>query len=281
MDQIKDIVMPSLSWIEITRLHLHPRMDERNDALNAELRAMQSEHNAKGMYGSGAFLSTVSNLAAGEIKVRVRIATATAIRAIREVGAKSGEDLNHSIAEEVRIHAHEALNAVTQVAGPFISHFDGVLAGYFATEVGKARQRAIELEAGEIAMFTRRREADASRRDTNSRDVVLNITGPVGSIQTGDGASANVVQHLAAEDREMVVHALQSVREFIERSQEKRPDLVEVVNDAEHEVRKDRPNAVKLKSLLIGIATYIQGLASAQGAYQAITNVLDALRIGF
>ena len=59
--------MPTPTWIDIARKPLHPRLAERNDTLQWELRTRQAAHARRGLLGSGVVLSAISNLAAVEM----------------------------------------------------------------------------------------------------------------------------------------------------------------------------------------------------------------------
>jgi hypothetical protein len=57
----------------------------------------------------------------------------------------------------------------------------------------------------------------------------------------------------------------------------KRAELKQVVSEALLEAKASNPNSTKLGGALIAIATTVQGIASGQGAYQALRDMLIIL----
>ena len=96
-------------------------------------------------------------------------------------------------------------------------------------------------------------------------------------------AEANIVQNLGQDDRSAIEQALALARDAIasaeEIAEEKRHELVEIVDEATNELGRENPNSTKLQSLLATVASTIQTLASAQPAYQALKGALIPLGI--
>jgi hypothetical protein len=266
------------TWVEITRKLVHPRLAERNDTFRHELNAHTRMCSAKGLLGSGAYVSGLAQLASNELKIRISMVRATVLRVIQQMVSRPDENLEGEIMGEIKIHAQEARDAIHGEVNEYKRHFDSELTVIVQTEIDKALQRAIDLQTGEVALFVSSYR-EAATRQPESRAVTMNIHGPVGAIQTGDGASANVVQHFGAEEREIVGHALRAVEDYLGSSGVEKPEVKEVVEDARRELVNDKPNVTKLKGFLVGLATSVQTLASAQGAYQAIVAALAVLGI--
>ena len=111
----------------------------------------------------------------------------------------------------------------------------------------------------------------------------LHFHGPVGAVQTGSHARADVLQNISAEDRGALTHALTALREAIENAQElqdgQRMELIEVAAECEQMSLTGIGNNTKLRGMLNVLATTIQTIGSAQPAYAALKLAVAPLGI--
>ena len=106
--------------------------------------------------------------------------------------------------------------------------------------------------------------------------------GTVGTVQTGAGATANVVQNLAAEDKQALLRALDQIKDAISSSQAllaQREELIEIAEECITLMQAPQPNDSKLRAMFDVLATSVQAVASAQPAYQALKAALLPLGI--
>jgi len=126
----------------------------------------------------------------------------------------------------------------------------------------------------EINLYVDALEAAERARSPNNAQTVFNISGNIGAVQTGTGAVANVTQHLSGEDKDSLLRALRQVADEIGRAHdanaETRREVEELVVETTTELNKPSPSTIKVKALLLGVATTIQTLGSMQQAYQAV-----------
>lgn len=109
--------------------------------------------------------------------------------------------------------------------------------------------------------------------------------GNVGAFQTGAGATANVVQYISTENRESLTAALDFVKATLAKAQDltekDKGELIELADDAIAEVGKETPNTRRLFAGLQGLAATLQGIASAQPAWEALRAAAAAIGLNF
>ena len=101
-----------------------------------------------------------------------------------------------------------------------------------------------------------------------------NFYGNIGSFQTGPNSVANVVQNLAATDRDALDAALRQVAEALTAAtslpDKQRTELTEIAVECQTLMESPSPNNTKLLTMFNVLATAVQSIASAQPAYQAL-----------
>lgn len=102
----------------------------------------------------------------------------------------------------------------------------------------------------------------------------INIYQSFGIVQTGTGSSASLSISLGSEEISEIKKALEAVKQTIEKStslaSDERNQIFELVSDIETEIHRDRPNKLKIRGALQGIAMTIQTIAAAPEAYQLL-----------
>ena len=107
-----------------------------------------------------------------------------------------------------------------------------------------------------------------------------NITAPGGIVQTGNNAMAdNIV--LNNDNKQELYKAIDIILNAMSNANDFHSCAIktkEMICEVRSEVEKAKPNGIRLRSLLFGIATGIQSLASMKPAYEALKAA--ALHIG-
>ncbi|MFH1884360.1 MAG: hypothetical protein ABIL62_16815 [Planctomycetota bacterium] len=110
-----------------------------------------------------------------------------------------------------------------------------------------------------------------------------NFYGPVGAVQTGPGASANVVQNLSTEDKDALMNALDEIKESLKKVEDiatsEKEEIIEIVQESREELQKPKPNNMKIRTILTQVGRTIQTFASMQSAYQLLKSALIPLGI--
>lgn len=138
------------------------------------------------------------------------------------------------------------------------------------------RERALKRTESEIdfaLMEARRTGSDAGSSQT------FNFYSPVGGV-AGPGSTNQVTMTFTSGDREAVLQALDAVDKAIEQSGQLSPEVMgeiqEVVSEARIGARKEKPNALKLRTALAGIGQTVQTLGSGAAAYNLIKAAAQA-----
>ena len=107
--------------------------------------------------------------------------------------------------------------------------------------------------------------------------------GPIGFVQTGAGSSANVVQNLGADDKKALLNAIQDIKQLLEKAKEMaasdRQELTELLQESSNELKKPKPNSMRIRAILTQIGQAIQIFASLRPAYQSLKAALLSLGI--
>jgi hypothetical protein len=108
----------------------------------------------------------------------------------------------------------------------------------------------------------------------------LIFNGPVGAVQTGPNAIANVQQWMQGGP-EALGEALQQLRNAIGRSSgpnfKDKDELVAGIDKAEAELKSENPSKSRLLKWLGGVATAVQTIGSAQPAFEVVRAAARAL----
>lgn len=205
-------------------------------------------------------------------------------RMARAVGIEARPDL----AADLRVELREELD-------PHVGHLEALVRDTTARALGLdgtggtvhenaqlmlrvAYDRAREQLSVEIDLFVLSLEAAPSTAPPGGGSATFNVYAPVGAIVTGAGASASVVQTLGTEDRRVIVEALDCFAETIRADRtltaETRRDVIELVQDGQAEFRKERPNSLRVASVLTGLAVAVQTVAAIQPAYAMLKAAL-------
>jgi len=146
----------------------------------------------------------------------------------------------------------------------------------------QARERALKQIHTEIDLFVlslKNQQTDSTQGASN----VFNIYSPVGSIQTGSGSTAYVMQHLDDQIRVQLSNALSQVEEGIVKLDKlpnhPKDEIMELVKESKSELEKQKPNITKLRSILSTVGASIQVVASIRPAYQVLKQTLSFLGI--
>lgn len=153
---------------------------------------------------------------------------------------------------------------------------------YAVSRFDAARSAALKKVGTEIDLFVYALQKKQGTR-TGGEAPVFNIYSPVGSIQTGDHSISNVTQNLDAEVRTKILDALHQISERLKDPNtflaEPKAAIVELVDEGQQEIRKDKPNFTKLRSILSSVGGSIQTVASMKPAYEMLKQALTFLGI--
>jgi len=243
--------------IELADTMIQLQFHERTKQLEHDILLVQNDAAMRGMGTSSPMVEVVYDLCARDVELRALIVWQNLMRVLSHAGtvpsATLADELKQAVSSYTKgiyVEPDERLHIVARNAGfePWQSLMD-------------ARERAFTKVYAEIDLFvlglTRRGESQST-----STGAVFNFYSPVGAVQTGPSANANVSQSINPQDREALVHALDIIKQGLDGVDRlpahPKEEVIELVAEAQIEAGKPRPNGTKLQSISMGIATAIQ-----------------------
>ncbi len=155
----------------------------------------------------------------------------------------------------------------------------GMMGGYVEAAWVKAIDHARMRASSEVDLYVA--ELARAARAEGGPGVVVH--GPVGAIQTGPHATANVAMTIDTSTREELGQVLSELTEQLQTLGQDQPfstaEVGELVRDCQEEARKDEPNGTKLRALVGGITTAIQTSAALRPAYETLVSIARAIGI--
>ena len=267
-------------FLERANRLIQVRLAERQKQIPLEISKIQRESAARGMLNSSMSILNTKEVCEREIEIRAVIAWQSLVRVINTLGYETKENLNNDLKEYITNSINTNYEELTQILNQNLRK----MMKPEQVSMEEARNHAISKHEIEIDLFTDtlkdQPETQESMTDTNHN---YNFYGSVGSVQTGSGAQANVVQNLGGEDQEAIKQALALASDAIQAATDiadtQKNELIEIASQARNELEKETPNSTMLQSMFVTIGTTIQTLASAKPAYQALKGALIPLGI--
>lgn len=282
------MVDPKVS--ELSRKLTEVALAERREQLQRAIERALNGLTISGEGRSGAAILAIQDLCVAEISTAVDLAWRHLKRALGDLGGQPSEHLTRDL----------KLELFSQIIG-YSQYLEQVLRGHHVRLLGSSSspgtdpllsetagrlQRAFELANTrigaeiELDMLSPMREVPGTGGQPQT---ILHFHQPVGAVQTGAGAIANVVQNLGHQDRQRLISAIDGMKEAIaalrEPAARPKSELVELLEEGRAELEKANPNALRIGSVLFGAATAIQTIASLQPAYQALKAALAPLGV--
>ena len=257
------------------------QFEERQEQLRRDIELAQNEMSAHGLGRSGALVQRVHELCAHDIEIRALIVWQNLARVLSNVGISPSETL----ADDLKKHVSRYLDSIYSYPYECLQRIVRLIGIGAASSLTDARDRAVTKVNAEIDLFVLSllRRAEAKEQQPGSPQPIFNIYSPLGSIQTGPSATANVVMNLSSQDREVLIEALELVKRGLSVVKDlpghPKEEVLDLVEEAKTEVSKPKPNGMRLGSVLMAVATAIQTVGSLQPAYQALKAALLPLGI--
>lgn len=250
---------------------------ERRGQLPLELAAIDSQALAAGAYHSGTRLLLIHRVLARELDIRAILAWRSIVRVHQTLDIPAAEGL-----------ATDLKQLFSEFLGSIRSELDALRTDELTEP--NLRDRFTLDEACEDSRRKHDVEIDlyvdslkiSSGAQPSAMAHSYHFYGTVGTVQTGPGATANVVQNLAAEDKQALLGALDQIKDAISSSQDllaQQQELIEIAKECTTLIQAPQPNNSKLRAMFDVLATSVQTMASAQPAYQALKAALVPLGI--
>lgn len=267
-------------FLERVNRLIEVRLAERRKQIPLKISKIQRESSARGMLNSSMTIIQTKDICEREIEIRAAISWQSLERVINILGYESKERLRSDLKEYLSKSINTNFEELTQTLNNNLRN----LMKPEQVNMVEARNHAISKYEMEIDLYIDTlKEQTESTQSASGTGYNLHFHGSVGSVQTGSGAHANVVQNLGGEEQEAIQQALTLASDAIQAATDitdtKKSELIKIAIQAKNELEKETPNSTMLQSMFVTIGTTIQTLASAKPAYQALKGALIPLGI--
>ena len=253
---------------------------ERRKQIQNEIAQINETAASRNMYGSSIRLVQIHKLLSRELEIRAILTWESLVRVHRLLGSPTTETICEDFKEEISSYIHQAHDELSEKLRAIMK--DAPVNVKLDLDEAKLQSIAkhdieIDLYIDSISMPP---EIPASAQFISQQ---YNLYGNIGAVQTGASAAANVVQNISQEDKNALLASLALVQEQLTSIQEiaenKRHELIEIVNECIQNANSQNPNNTKLLTMLNILGITVQSYASAQPAYQALKSALIPLGI--
>jgi hypothetical protein len=262
----------------LARRMILAQFEDRKKEVQRAVGQLADQFRAAGALSSGRFLVELRECCAQETEIRAKLIWQALLRVMSNLGVTPSEGLSVDLQSEVDGYSAQTLPDLDAIMARHKRDGSSFQAEPLSSAWGLAMRKIyVEIDLF-VSSLHARVENDKLRESQNT---TLNIYSPVGIIQTGSGAMTNISYSLGAGERDVLVQALDLVKEKLATGENGgvREEIYELIEEARAEVGKPKPNGLRLQSVLTGIASAIQTAGNLQPAYQALKAALLPLGI--
>jgi hypothetical protein len=233
-----------------------------------------AELNRRGLYRSGNHILSLDELA----KDHLLKAGDSILRELLDAhAAEPTSDMVSRLAQLTELLSEALDDAANRIWADRDSRLKPLAVDLFHLPVTPKSAVLPNLKAKLMAKLNVGAVAIANTRQTSVSNSI-NVSGPVGSIQTGSNSSASVTQTVAAPTNDEAARALTIIAEAIRGMKgEKSVQALELIDDLQAQVSRDKPNQMKVSSALGGLATMVQTIPSIGPAWDTVLRWSAAL----
>lgn len=260
-------------------------IEEQNSRLHSEIGRIKVKMRNEETLQSSTSIKDIANLCIDTIKNRAQLVWQTLFRFITTAGISYSPELSDELKGSVAQHLPEKLGDLRDYIKQTTNLIIGSPSLYESIwrDLDSGRNQALAKVGTEIDLFVHSLKTKADSVKDGTSSTVFNIYSPIGSIQTGDNSIANVTQNIDTEVKEQIRKALEEINSKLTRSEVETPtpkgELIEVIQESQVELQKEKPNVTRLKSLLTTVGTSIQVVSSLKPAYETLKQALTFIGI--
>jgi len=252
------------SVLSLAERLIRPEMVQRDQQLANDTRHIIERMATRGIVNSSIHLHEIEELCIRDVAARAQIIFTQLLRALTTVGGPPNPELAVSLQRAFDdLLDRYSTQPLEQYTNTLRSN-PGSPAG---DPVADANERAKEKFGAEIEVNI----TSMLRAHAASGGTVVNVTGTVGAVLTGAGASAVVNQSIAPGDFERLRTSLLEVRDLLLASSNLTPqirdDLPDLVDEAVAELENPNPNLTRVRAVAGAVATSLQTVGALQPAY--------------
>jgi len=254
--------------VEISRRSTIGHLEQRWDPFVRSIRDELGRFAVRGTAQSSMATQAVGRICAAEAGAAVQFAWQNLWRVAVAIGVQPGGDLPGQLKAEVRAQTEAHFQKLVETLEDN-ERRTATAVEQVHHDLAKARELALVQVDAEVDLAVASAEGKAQREGVST---VQQFYGPVGAVLSGPHASASVVQNIGSREKAELVTALDRLVEAIIRSDEvqRQDEVIEVVREARDELGRQKPNSLRLTSMLEGVGHAVQTIGSVQDAYQAV-----------
>jgi len=259
--------------IELADTMIQLQFHELTEQLAHDLEMTADEMTAHGMGTSGPHVKAAHGHCARNIELRALIVWHNLQRVLSHAGVLPSETLADELKEAVSKYA----DAIFTEPHSRMERLVDRIGSSYRPSLKDPHERALRKVHAEIDLYVlelnRRKESQSVQSNAG-----LVFNAPVGAVLTGPNATANVFQTITQQDRDALLTAVDLLKKGLV-SVEQLPahpkeEIVELVEEAEIEIPKSKPNNTRLLSIFMTVAQAIQTVGSLRPAYDALRTAL-------
>lgn len=240
---------------------------ERRDSFQGEIGRIKGELTRTGSLHSGWAVQRLTRAIRSEYDIRGMLAWQIFSRVLSGEPIPIDQEFSRTLKE--RIH-----QLLVVSCGDLEKEYDFVV-----TKIGigtprpisELRNEVLEKLASEIDISLLGAKRTQAETGVNT---IVNIYQPYGIVQTGAGSTASFVQQIDPQKLGELQRALDLVQQLVDSRNDlattEQAQIIEIVSETRAEMVKPSPNVLKIRGALSTLATSVQTLGSASGAYQAL-----------
>jgi hypothetical protein len=257
-------------------------LGERRKIFDQEKRKAISEMLSRGLGpGSGAFVGKIGELCFEEIPIRTNIIVQTIGRVILESGIQPFHGLSVMLKQQAVKYIPEDFREFKSIINSLRNTMIG--SDYFAPEFLSARINALNKINNEIDLLILRLYSSSEKKSVPiQKQTIYNINSQGGIVQTGNESKAVSISITSINKKE-IIKSLDLISKSIKMAHDIEANIKdetkEVIEELKLEIEKQKPNGMKVSSLLFGLATAIQTIASIKPFYDALKAAILPLGI--
>lgn len=243
---------------------------DRREQFPREVAKIHAEMSARGALHSGMTIRRVRDVADWEYRIRADLVWRAIARALSEARTRLAEDLATEVKVLVRTLVSQGSSDIPQE----MDRTEKLLGGRAATKYStpELMNRALNRIDNEVDYAVLR-----STNVTEAEGHAVNIYQSYGIVQMGSASTASMAVTIGASEKEALQAALDEVQRTLEDAEslstQTKGETLDLVSELRTELEKDAPNGIRIRSMLQGVATTVQTLASAPKAYQLLKGV--------
>lgn len=188
---------------------------ERRNQVPIEVMHVNAEANKHGMFHSSRRFLEIHAIYAREVAIRVQLVWQSIVRVHRTLGSQVTDSFRSDLKDGLRNYA---TSIHLELSGLLEETYRGSSIQMGKTTLDDARDLAIAKHLAEVDIYIDSLLTAQNSSGATSLPGRYNFYGPVGAVQTGAGAVANVVQTLSNADRASLRDALIQVKVALDAS---------------------------------------------------------------